>query len=87
MLILRVERSENMKDKHIKVTAFSQGIVKPIIFFNKPELYDVFKNLGETTFSIVGTITQNEWNDTVSTEIIQPSLSRAMADRSGSMQN
>lgn len=59
-----------MKDKHIKITAFSQGVVKPIIFFNRPELYDVFKNLGETTFSIVGTITQNEWNDTISTEII-----------------
>ena len=59
-----------MKDKHIKVTAFSQGVVKPIVFFNRPELYEVFQNLGDTSFSIVGTITQNEWNDSVSTEII-----------------
>jgi single-stranded-DNA-specific exonuclease len=59
-----------MKDKHIKITAFAQGIVKPIVFFNRPELYDVFKNLEDKPFSIVGTITQNEWNETTSTEII-----------------
>jgi len=59
-----------MKEKHLKITAFAQGVIKPIVFFNRPELYDVFKNLGDKTFSIVGTITQNEWNDTKSTEII-----------------
>ena len=59
-----------MKEKHLKITAFAQGVIKPIVFFNRPELYDVFKNLGDKTFSIVGTITQNEWNETKSTEII-----------------
>jgi single-stranded-DNA-specific exonuclease len=68
--LTQVKPPRLMKDKHIKITAFSQGIVKPIIFFNRPELYDIFTNLGEKTFSVVGTITQNEWNDTISTEII-----------------
>ncbi len=68
--LTQVKPPRLMKDKHIKITAFSQGIVKPISFFNRPELYDIFTNLGEKTFSVVGTITQNEWNDTISTEII-----------------
>ncbi|MBM3894387.1 single-stranded-DNA-specific exonuclease RecJ [Candidatus Dependentiae bacterium] len=66
----QVKPPKLMKDKHLKVTAFSQGIIKPIVFFNRPELYDIFKNLEDKPFSIIGTITQNEWNETTSTEII-----------------
>ena len=59
-----------MKDKHVKITAFAQGVVKPIVFFNRPELYDIFQNLNDAPFSVVGTITQNEWNESISTEIL-----------------
>jgi single-stranded-DNA-specific exonuclease len=59
-----------MKDKHVKVMAFSNGMLKPIIFFNRPELYDYFLNLGDNEFEVAATISRNEWNGKVSTELL-----------------
>lgn len=68
--LTQVKPPRLMKDKHVKVTAFAQGVVKPIVFFNRPELYEVFQTLDDKPFSVVGTITQNEWNESISTEIL-----------------
>lgn len=57
------------RDKHVKISIFSGGIIKPVIFFNRPELYHVFKNLEDKPFDLVGTIIQNEWEGSVRTEI------------------
>lgn len=58
-----------LKDKHLKCTVFSEGVIKPVIFFNRPELYPVLSNLGDKPFDIAGHVVKNEWNDQVSVEL------------------
>ena len=58
-----------LKDKHVKISIFADGVIKPVIFFNRPELYRFFKDLGDGTFDLLGTIIQNEWEGETRTEI------------------
>lgn len=58
-----------LKDKHLKCTVFSQGVIKPVIFFNRPELYPLLANIEDRPFDIAGHVTKNEWNDQVSIEL------------------
>lgn len=57
-----------LKDKHVKIFVFSQGIIKPVIFFQRPELISFFRNLGETQFKVAAQVTKNEWGGVVSSE-------------------
>ncbi len=58
-----------LKEKHIKCSIFSDGIIKPVIFFNRPELYSFFNNLGDDTFDLVAYVTKNEWNNRINIEL------------------
>lgn len=58
-----------LKDKHVKCSVFSDGIIKPVIFFNRPDLYEVFSNIGDKTFDIAAHVVKNEWNGRVSIEL------------------
>jgi len=57
-----------LKDKHIKISVFSNGVIKPVIFFDRPELFSVFKELGDRSFSFAGKINVNEWQGRNSVE-------------------
>ncbi len=50
-----------LKDKHLKCSIFSEGTVKPIIFFNRPELYTVMKQIGDKSFDVAAHVVKNEW--------------------------
>lgn len=58
-----------LKDAHVKCTVFSEGVLKPVIFFNRPDLYATFNQLGEKPFTIAGNVTKNEWNGRTSIEL------------------
>lgn len=58
-----------LKDKHVKCSVFADGIVKPVIFFNRPDLLSFFSTLGDKSFSIAGHVVKNEWNDQVRVEM------------------
>jgi len=58
-----------LKDKHVKCTLFSQGIIKDIMFFNRPDLYDVLLSVGDNDFSVAATVVENEWNGRVAIEL------------------
>lgn len=58
-----------LKDKHVKCSVFSDGIIKPVIFFNRPDLFPFFNTIGTESFSIAGHVVRNEWNDRVSVEM------------------
>lgn len=58
-----------LKDKHIKCSLFSQGVIKPIIFFNRPDLYSVFNQLGDKSFSVAASVVKNEWNGKTNIEL------------------
>lgn len=50
-----------LKNVHVKCTIFSQGIIKPIIFFNRPELYSWLKEKKDSSFHVATQIIENEW--------------------------
>ena len=58
-----------LKGKHVKCLIFSHGIVKPIIFFNRPDLYKILNNIGDNHFDVCAYVTKNEWQERVSIEL------------------
>jgi hypothetical protein len=47
---------------------FADGIIKPVIFFNRPDLYDVLKNVGDASVNVAVQVVENFWNDTARIE-------------------
>jgi len=58
-----------LKDKHVKCSVFSHGVIKPVIFFNRPDLIPFFNSISDKPFHIAGNVMKNEWNDQVRIEI------------------
>lgn len=57
-----------LKDVHVKCSVFAQGIIKPIIFFNSPHVYDFLVKHGTEPFDLAVQVTENEWKGKVSIE-------------------
>ena len=64
-----VKPPQVMKEIHLKCLAFSQGVLKPIVFFNRPDLIPVFEQLRDKPFSVAGHVTTNHWNGKTSIEL------------------
>lgn len=58
-----------LKDKHLKCSIFSEGMIKPIIFFNRPDLYSLLLELGDKPFSVAAYVVTNEWQGKTSIEL------------------
>jgi single-stranded-DNA-specific exonuclease len=58
-----------LKDLHVKCTVFADGVIKPVIFFNRPELYNILSSLDDKPFNIAGYVTKNEWEGSVQIEL------------------
>jgi single-stranded-DNA-specific exonuclease len=61
------------KDSHVKCTVFSEGILKPVIFFNRPELFKILNKLktdfNESTCNLAVQIIENNWSGDVKIEL------------------
>ena len=67
--VVLVQRPMLMKDLHVKCLIFSDGVIKPIVFFNRPELFEFFLNRGDKTFDIAAQVLRNYWNGKYSIEL------------------
>ncbi len=47
---------EILKEKHIKTLCFWGGVLKPIIFFNRQDLIEVFEKIQDQPFSVVAQV-------------------------------
>jgi single-stranded-DNA-specific exonuclease len=65
-----IDEPKLLKDLHVKCTIFSQGVVKPVIFFNRPELYQQFIDHADEQFSLAVRVTENHWNGKISIELL-----------------
>ena len=65
-----------LKDAHVKCTLFADGILKPIIFFNRPELFSRFINQQERSFDVVAHVVENVWNGKTNIELSGIDVSR-----------
>ena len=64
-----VQKPMLLKDVHVKCSVFADGVIKPIIFFNRPELFEKFMNVGQDAFDLAVQVNENHWNGKVSIEL------------------
>lgn len=67
--VAQVQKPMLLKDQHVKTHIFADGVVKPIIFFNRPELYSTFLELDDRPFDCACYVVQNHWNGRVTVEL------------------
>lgn len=58
-----------LKQEHTKCLLFAEGMLRPIIFFNRPDIFERLRTQGSDPFDVVGHVTQNYWNERVSLEL------------------
>lgn len=64
-----VQEPRLLKEKHVKCMLFAEGTLRQIMFFNQPEVYPVLMAQGERPFSVVATVTENEWQGSSTVEL------------------
>jgi len=58
-----------LKDAHVKCFVFSHGKMKPVIFFNRPELYARIKSAGHASCDLAVHVIENHWNNETKVEL------------------
>lgn len=59
-----------LKGEHVKCLVVDQGIVKPLIFFNRPDVYQALLKLEDRAFCAAVTVTENEWQGRSNVELL-----------------
>lgn len=67
--VVLVQKPQLLKDLHVKCTIFADGVLKPVIFFNRPDLFERLVSQADQPFDIVGQVMHNYWNGNYSIEI------------------
>lgn len=65
-----VQKPVLLKDQHVKCLVFSEGIIKPVIFFNRPDLFEPLVALDQAPFSLAARVSENYWQNRVSIELM-----------------
>jgi single-stranded-DNA-specific exonuclease len=68
--VMLVQKPVLLKEAHVKCSLFADGVIKPVIFFNRPELFETLCAHMEYPLTVAGTITENHWNGRVSIEMV-----------------
>ncbi len=58
-----------LKESHVKCWIFSDGIIKPVIFFNRPDLYSILQQRKDDSFDLAAYVVENEWQNRNSIEL------------------
>lgn len=67
--VVLVQKPKLLKDAHVKCMVFADGVIKPLMFFNRPELFEVLQAIGPEPFTIAAQVHENHWNGRVSIEL------------------
>jgi single-stranded-DNA-specific exonuclease len=67
--VVQVQKPKILKEAHVKALVFADGVVKPVMFFNRPELYDRLLSCGHEPLHIAAQVTENYWNGRTSIEL------------------
>ena len=68
--VSQLKKPQLLKDKHVKTMVFADGVIKPLVFFNRPELYRVLHQLEDKPFSLAANVTVNEWQERTNIELL-----------------
>ncbi len=67
--VCMVQQPQLLKDAHVKISVFADGVIKPVIFFNRPELFPLLLEQKEKPFHVAAQVMENHWNGRVSIEL------------------
>lgn len=73
--VVLVQQPQILKEKHVKCMVFESGVLKPLVFFNRPELAQQLVEQGDKPFSVVANVTVNEWNGRSNIELMGVDIS------------
>lgn len=68
--VVLVEKPQLLKDLHVKCKVFADGVIKPMILFNRPELFDLLMAQEQEPFDVAVQVVENHWNGHVNIELI-----------------
>jgi single-stranded-DNA-specific exonuclease len=68
--VVQVQKPQLLKDLHVKCFMFADGVIKPVMFFNRPELFEFFNEEYATSFTLAARVSENHWQDRVNIELI-----------------
>ncbi len=64
-----VQKPTLLKDAHVKCSIFADGVIKSVIFFNRPELFEILNGMEQNSFDLAVQVNENHWNGRVSIEL------------------
>lgn len=67
--VVLMQKPTLLKDVHVKCTIFADGVIKPLIFFNRPDIFEFLMTIDKTPFSVAAHVTENYWREKVSIEL------------------
>jgi len=68
--LVQVQKPTLLKDLHVKCSVFADGVIKPLVFFNRPELFEKLLERGKKPFHVAAEVSENYWNGRTSIELI-----------------
>jgi single-stranded-DNA-specific exonuclease len=68
--VVLVQQPKLLKDAHVKCSVFADGVIKPLVFFNRPELFELLRSQQQESFDISVTISENYWQGRTNIELI-----------------
>ena len=51
-----------LKDVHVKCAIFADGVIKQLIFFNRPDIFTLLTEHEQGTFDVAAHVSENHWN-------------------------
>ncbi len=67
--VVLIQKPTLLKDAHVKCQVFADGVIKPVIFFNRPDLYPLLIAQADDPFDIAGHVVENHWNDRINIRV------------------
>jgi len=67
--VVQVSAPQLLKDAHVKTSVFADGVIKPLIFFNRADLFELLRAQKEEPFSVAAQVRENYWNGKASVEL------------------
>jgi len=64
-----LQKPQLLKALHVKCMLFADGIIKPIIFFNRPDIFEMLMACEQRSFSVAAHVTENYWQEKSSIEL------------------
>lgn len=68
--VVQVQKAQLLKDLHVKCFVFADGVIKPVIFFNRPQLFAMLQDRYEEPFTLAARVSENYWQDKKNIELI-----------------